>query len=89
METIQRVPKTSLTRNTREVLQAVQRGHTVVVEHHGQPEVAIVDIVDYYLLRAAIHYHAHPPTIEDGGLSEEAVAARESAQEQANLILAH
>ena len=89
METIQYVPKTSLARKTREVLQAVQRGQTVVVEHHGEPEVAIVDIVDYYLLRAAMHYHARPPTIEDDGLSEEAVAARESTQGQTNLILAH
>ena len=48
-----------------------------------------MDIVDYYLLRAAMHYHAHPPAVEDDGLSEEAVAARESAQEQTNLILAH
>lgn len=89
METIQHVPKTSLARKTREVLQAVQRGQTVVVEHHGEPEVAIVDFVDHYLLRAAMHYHAHPPTIEDDGLSDEAVAARESAQDQTNLILAH
>lgn len=90
METIQHVPKTSLARKTREVLQAVQRGQTVVVEHHGQPEVAIVDIIDYYLLRAAMHYHTHSPAVEeDAGLSDEAVAAQESAQERTTLILAH
>ena len=90
METIQHIPKTSLARKTREVLQAVQRGQTVVVEHHGQPEVAIVDIIDYYLLRAAMHYHAHSPSVEDeSGLSDDAVAALELAQEQTNLVLAH
>lgn len=90
METIHRIPKTSLARKTREVLQSVQRGKTVVVEHHGQPEVAIVDITDYYLLRAAMHYHAHTPAIEkSSGLSDEAVASLESAQEQMNLILSH
>lgn len=90
METIRYVPKTSLARKTREVLQAVQRGQTVVVEHHGQPEVAIVDIVDFYLLRAALYYHAHAPQITVGaGLSRPALEALSSAQERANLILAH
>lgn len=90
MEMIQHIPKTSLARKTREVLQAVQRGQTVVVEHHGQPEVAIVDIIDYYLLRAAMYYHAHTPSLEDRtGLSDDEVSALESAQEQMNLVLSH
>ena len=90
MESIQYVPKTSLARKTREVLQAVQRGQTVVVENHGQPEVAIVDIVDYYLLRAAMHYHTHSPAVDKaGGLSEKTIVGKKSAQEQANLIMTH
>lgn len=90
METIRYVPKTSLARKTREVLQAVQRGQTVVVEHHGQPEVAIMDITDFYLLRAALHYHVHPPQVEVGvGLSRRVLEALDSLQERTNLILAH
>jgi Uncharacterised protein family (UPF0175) len=90
MEYIYHIPKTALARKTRQILQAVQRGQTVVVEHHGQPEAAIMDIVDYYLLRAVLHYHSHSPQIDlDQGLSNEAVAARESAQERVSLVMAH
>ena len=89
MEAIQYVAKTALARQTRKVLQAVQRGQTVVVEHHGQPEVAIMDIMDYYLLRAALQYHTHAPQVDAGiGLSDEAVAALSSLQEKANLVIA-
>jgi len=34
--------KTELARNTRQIIRAAQRGQTVVIEHHGQPEVAII-----------------------------------------------
>lgn len=90
METIQYIPKTSLARKTHQVIQSVQRGQTVVVEHHGQPEAAIMDIMDYYLLRAVSHYHATLPEIDpEKGLSDEAVAAQELPQEQINLVVAH
>lgn len=90
MNTIQHIPKTTLARQTRQIIQAVQRGQTVVVEHHGQPEAAIMDIMDYYLLRAVLHYHTHSPQIDaDAGLSEEAVAALASLPERVNLVIAH
>lgn len=90
MDTIRHIPKTTLARQTRQIIQAVQRGQTVVVEHHGQPEAAIMDIMDYYLLRAVLHYHTHSPQIDTGaGLSDEAVAALESLPEQVNLAIAH
>ena len=57
METPQRVRKTDLARNTRNVIQAVQHGHPAIVEHNGEPEAAILDIVDYYLLRALVRYY--------------------------------
>ncbi|MCZ7672333.1 MAG: hypothetical protein M5U34_37030 [Chloroflexi bacterium] len=90
MDTIRHVPKTTLARQTRQIIQAVQRGQTVVVEHHGQPEAAIMDIMDYYLLRAVLRYHTHSPQIDaDAGLSEEAVATLASLPEQVNLVIAH
>ena len=88
MDTIRHIPKTTLARQTRQIIQAVQRGQTVVVEHHGQPEAAIMDIMDYYLLRAVLHYHTHSPQI-DAGLSDEAVAALVSLPEQVNLVIAN
>ncbi|MCO6434661.1 hypothetical protein, partial [Nitrosomonas nitrosa] len=52
----QRISKTDLARGTHRVIREAQRGYTVLVENHGQPEVAIVDIIDFQLQRAAIHY---------------------------------
>lgn len=90
MEYIYHIPKTDLARKTRQIIQVVQRGQTVVVEHHGQPEVAIMDITDYYLLRAVLNFHSHTPQIDpDSGLSDEEVAAVESPQDRANVVVAH
>lgn len=90
MDTMYHAGKTELARNTRQIIRAAQRGQTVVIEHHGQPEVAIIDIADYHILRAFAHYHAHPPHVETGGgLSDEAVAAEPSLQAQYDLILAY
>lgn len=79
MEELQIVRKTDLARQTRKVIRDAQRGLTVVVESHGQPEVAIIDIVDYYILRAVMRYHAAPVDLLAGsepgsGLADEALA---------------
>jgi len=90
MDIMYHAGKTELARNTRQIIRAAQRGQTVVIEHHGQPEVAIIDIADYHILRAFAHYHTHPPHVETvGGLSDEAVAAQPSLQTQYDLILAY
>lgn len=90
MDTIYHAGKTELARNTRQIIRAAQRGQTVVIEHHGQPEVAIIDIADYHILRALAHYHAHPPQVSKGkGLSDEAVAAQPSLQARYDLVLAY
>jgi prevent-host-death family protein len=82
--------KTELSRNTRQIIRAAQRGQTVVIEHHGQPEVAIIDIADYHILRALAHYYAHPSQIQAGsGLSDEVVAAQPDLQAQYDLVLAY
>ncbi|MBK7920471.1 MAG: hypothetical protein IPJ94_30325 [Chloroflexi bacterium] len=90
MDTIQYIAKTTLARQTHKIIRDVQRGQTVVVEHHGQPEAAIMDIMDYYLLRAVLHYHTQLPEIDAGaGLGDEAVAALDSLPEQVNLVMAY
>ena len=69
------ISKTDLARKTRQVIHSVQRGQTVIVESHGQPEAAILDIPDFYILRAAISFHAQPRDIDlDAGLPDEALA---------------
>ncbi len=53
-----RVRKTDLARNTSQIIRNVLRGQPTVIENHGQPEVAIVDVIDYLILRAVAHFHA-------------------------------
>ncbi|MBI2942534.1 MAG: type II toxin-antitoxin system prevent-host-death family antitoxin [Chloroflexi bacterium] len=90
MEPIQRVARTDLARKTRQVLQAVQRGRTVVIESHGQPEAAILDIADYRILRAVMRYYSRPPKVDvEAGLTDEQVAAIRDPQERYDLVIAY
>lgn len=89
MESVYRISKTDLARKIRQVFHSVQRGGTVIVESHGQPEAAILDIPDYYILRAVTRYHAGPLEIDpQAGLPDEAIAGR-SEQERYDLTLAY
>jgi len=90
MTFVQRVRKTDLARNTRQVINAVLRGQTALVEHHGQPEVVIIDIVDYRILRAVMRYYARRPQVDAAaGLAERDVAELSDPQDRFNLVLAH
>lgn len=90
MDMEQHIPKTRLARQARQVIQAVQRGQTVVVEHHGRPEAAILDIMDYYLLRAVLRFHTHAqPPATAAGLSEADIDAAGSPQQVVDLVMAH
>jgi hypothetical protein len=84
------VRKTELARNTRRIIRSVQQGQTVVVESYGEPEAAIIDIIDYRLLLAAMHFYAHPGGVGQlPDLSAETITSASSPQEQYNLILGH
>lgn len=90
MDTAQHIPKTELARNTRQVINSVLRGQPAVVESYGQPEVAIIDIVDYYIVRAVMRYYAHQPEIDpEAGLPDQEVEAASDSQERFDLVLAH
>lgn len=90
MQSMQRVRKTDLARNTRQVINDVLRGQTVVVESHGEPEVAIIDILDYRLTRAVLRYHSQRPEIDvAAGLPDEAVGSAPDQQERFDQVLAH
>lgn len=90
MPSIQYVRKTDLARSTRQVINNVLRGQTAVVESHGQPEVAIMDIVDYRITRAVMRYYGHRPAVDiEEGLSDEQVARTSDAEERFNLVVAH
>jgi predicted HTH domain antitoxin len=86
----QRISKTDLARSTHHVIREAQRGYTVLVENHGQPEVAIVDVVDFQLQRAAIHYFSSPKEYEkEIKINEATIEALPSDQDRFNLVIGH
>ena len=86
----QRISKTDLARSTHQVIREAQRGYTVLVENHGQPEVAIIDIVDYQLQRAAIHYFRSPQEYEkEVEINEAILETLPTDQDRFNLVLGH
>jgi antitoxin (DNA-binding transcriptional repressor) of toxin-antitoxin stability system len=90
MNTIQHIRKTELTRHTRQVIDDVRRGQTAIVETHGQPEVAILDIVDYRIMRAVIHHHTHrPPADLDVDQLGEVLREQIDSQARYNTIFSH
>ena len=46
------ISKTELARQTREILHRVRKDSPLIVESYGQQEAALLDILDYRLLRA-------------------------------------
>lgn len=90
MDYEQRISKTDLARSTHQVIREAQRGYTVLVENHGQPEVVIVDIIDFQLQRAAIHYFGFPKEFElDIEISEAILKSLSTDQDRFNLVIGH
>ena len=90
MEYEQRISKTDLARSTHQVIREAQRGYTVLVENHGQPEVVIVDIIDFQLQRAAIHYFRSPKAYEaDIEITETFLKSLATDQDRFNLVIGH
>jgi hypothetical protein len=54
------ISRTQLARNTRQTIEQARRGQTILVESYGEEQVAIVDALDYRLLRAVAAYRARP-----------------------------
>ena len=90
MTMIQRVSRTELARNTRRVLSDVQRGRMALIESHGKSEAALLDIIDYRILRAVMHYYAALPDIDpEAGLPEATLQTVDDPEARYALILAH
>lgn len=89
MRTVERIRKTDLARQTREVIRNVQRGRTAVIESHGQPEAALIDIIDYQIMRAVMHYHLHPEIVlGETTIDEAKLTSLLSAQDQYDQVFA-
>jgi len=86
----QRISKTDLARSTHRVIREAQRGYTVLVENHGQPEVVIVDIVDFQLQLAAIHYFSFPKEYEkDLEVTESLLESLATDQARFDMVIGH
>lgn len=78
-----------LTQQTRQIMAQVQQGQPIIFENRGQPEAAIIDVFDYYLMRAVLAYYNRSQAIEmKTGLENKTVDSL-SVQEKYNLVLAH
>ena len=66
------ISRTELARNTRQTVDRVRRGETILVKSFGEEQIALLDIHDYRLLRAAARYHVRPAVGESApaGLDE-------------------
>ncbi|MCB0188049.1 MAG: hypothetical protein KDE31_27465, partial [Caldilineaceae bacterium] len=79
------ISRTELARSTRQAIEQARRGQTILVESYGEEQVAIVDILDYRLLRAVAAYRtqANVPAQDINaipqGLTEEFIQTRQSA----------
>lgn len=54
------ITRTDLARSTRQAIERARRGQTIIVESYGEEQVAIVDAIDYRLLRAVASYQPDP-----------------------------
>ena len=79
------ISRTELARSTRQAIEQARRGQTILVESYGEEQVAIVDILDYRLLRAVAAYRtqANVPAQDINaipqGLTEEFIHTSQSA----------
>ena len=86
MSAVNVIGKTDLARRTRQVLDRVRRGQTVIVESYGEEEAAILHIIDYRLLRAVTAYRnlpAHAAPVTDASLPPRGLAEQDVRDAQA------
>jgi len=76
------ISKTDLARRTRQIVDRIRRGDTLIVESYGEEQIAMLDIAEYRILRAVAAYYGcgsrpapvNDPTLAPQGLTEDAVA---------------
>jgi predicted HTH domain antitoxin len=90
-EKTQWISEGDLERNPRRVLDAVRHGATALIESDGELEAALMDIVDYRVLRALARSRTDPLNVDglDAGLSGELVEHTSDVQARYDLVLAY
>ena len=61
MERLAIIKRTDLARRTRQMVDRVRRGDTLIVESYGEEQIVLLDVFDYRIMRAVAAYHHRPP----------------------------
>ena len=67
------ISRTELARNTREVVERVRGGQTVVIQSYGEDQVVLLDALDYRILRALVSYAVNSASAEQAQTIEDAL----------------
>ena len=90
MESVEWIPEEKLVRDPRRVLDAVQDGALALLERDGEAIAAILDMIDFRIVRAVARAHVREMEIDpEAGLTDEAVAALPDAQARYDLVWAY
>jgi hypothetical protein len=65
-----KVSRTDLIRDAGEIFDSLLRGSVALIEKRGRPQAVLMDIYDFYSLRAAARYGSQPAETEPGKLNE-------------------
>jgi len=88
MDLDRRISFADLSPKAHQLLKRVREGKPVFLEEGGEDEAVIVDILDYRLLRAAMHAAMRQSDFDpEAGLSEDVLSS--DPQTQCDQILAH
>ena len=55
------ISRTDLARNTREIVDQVRKGDTVVVQSYGEDQIVLLAHLDYQILKALVDYALREP----------------------------
>jgi len=50
------VSKTDLARNTREIVERVRSGQTIIIKSYGEEQIVLLDALDYRIMKASVSY---------------------------------
>lgn len=72
------INRTELARSTRQAIEQARRGQTILVESYGEEQIAIVDALDYRLLRAVALYRSRSAApVQEATATPRGLAAEE------------
>lgn len=88
IQDFQLVTRTELQRDSAEIFDKLIRGRAVLMEKHGKPQAVLLDIYDFYGLRAAAGFVVNKFDISSGNL-DQTVEACENEAETHLLVIGH